>query len=70
MNFIKWDFYVDDGLKLVVILEEVISFIERSKELCCGSGLRLYKFFLNLKEVLESILVDDRVKGLVGIDIY
>lgn len=34
------DFYVDDGLKSVATAEEAISLIERSKELCCGSGLR------------------------------
>lgn len=39
-NFIKRDFYVDDGLKSVATAEEAISLIERSKELCCGSGLR------------------------------
>lgn len=69
-NFIKRDFYVDDGLKSVATPEEAISLIERSKELCCGSGLRLHKFLSNSKEVLESISADDRAKGLAGIDIH
>lgn len=64
------DFYVDDGLKSVATAEEAISLIERSKELCCGSGLRLHKFLSNSKEVLESIPADDRSKGLADIEIH
>ncbi|XP_062610192.1 uncharacterized protein LOC134271972 [Saccostrea cucullata] len=69
-NFIKRDFYVDDGLKSVATPEEAISIIERSKELCSRSGLKLHKFLSNSKEVLESIPVEERAKGLADIDIH
>ncbi|XP_062618078.1 uncharacterized protein LOC134279668 [Saccostrea cucullata] len=63
-------FYVDDGLKSVATPEEAISIIERSKELCSRSGLRLHKFLSNSKEVLESIPAEERAKGLADIDIH
>lgn len=58
VNFVRDNFYVDDGLKLVSIVVEV------------KGGLYFYKFIFNLREVLEMIFEDERVKGLKNLDFY
>ena len=68
-NFIRNDFYIDDGLKSAATVEEAVSAIERSMELCRNSGLRLHKFISNSKDVLKCISLENRTKGLTGNDI-
>ena len=41
-NFIRNDFYVDNGLKSVHSEGEVISLIKASQGICAKAGLRLY----------------------------
>ena len=68
-NFIRNNFYVDNGLKSVPTAREAIALIENTKKLCKKGGLRLHKFTSNSKEVLGSIPVDDRAKCLKDLDL-
>ena len=68
-NFIRGDFYVDDGLKSVPTVYEAIHLIEQSKKICAEGGLRLHKFMSNSKEVLEAIPPEDRAKGLSNLNL-
>lgn len=59
-DFVRRNFYVDDGLKSVASKEEAIHLIETTKELCHQSGFRLHKFVCNDREVLATIPVQQR----------
>ena len=63
-NFIRNDFYVDDGLKSVPTDTEAIDVITKSQNLCAKRGLRLHKIVSNSKKVMEMIAPEDRAKGL------
>ena len=68
-DFLRKDFYVDDGLTCLPDDDQAISLIKRSKEMCSKGGVKLHKFLSNSKTVLESIPPEDRVKGLVDVDL-
>ena len=68
-EFIKKNFYVDDGLKSVKNVESAISLIKKGIEICKKGGFRLCKFTANRKEVIESIEKEDRVKDIKNIDL-
>ncbi|XP_067950006.1 uncharacterized protein [Watersipora subatra] len=53
-EFIKKDFYVDDGLNSVETLEQAISLIHDARALCSKGNLRLHKFSSNNAEVLQQ----------------
>ena len=69
-NFLRKDFYVDDGLKSVSTTEEAIKLVQQSQEMCRKGGLRLHKFSSNSKEVLCTIPPEDRASDLKDIDIF
>ena len=54
-EFVRRDFYVDDGLKSVTSIPDATPLIEDTKELCRRGGFRLHKFTSNFKEVIEAI---------------
>ena len=58
-DFIRKDFYVDDGLKSVTTFKEALKLIEDSRRLCQLSGFHLHKFISNSKAVLQSIPLSD-----------
>ena len=68
-DFLCEDFYVDDGLKSLPIVEDAIKVIESSKSMCSAARLRLHKFASNRKEVLEALPVEDRAKDLKDLDL-
>ena len=68
-DFLRKNFYVDDGLKSVKMVNEAISLIEKSKTMCQRGGFRLHKFISNRKEVIESIPINDRAKGIKDLDL-
>ena len=59
-EFIRRNFYVDDGLRSVPDECSAISLAESRVKLCQKGGLRLCKFMSNSKSVLESIPKEDR----------
>ena len=46
-EFVRKDFYVDDGLKSFPSTSEAIRMIEAAKEMCRRGGFRLHKFTSN-----------------------
>ena len=69
-NFVRDDFYVDDGLKSVNSVSEAVSLIKQTKDLCARGGLRLHKFVSNSREVMESIPLNDRASGIKNLDMH
>ena len=68
-EFVKQDFYVDDGLKSVPSESEATSLIQSTKELCAKGGFNLHKFVSNSKNVLEAIHKDKRAKGVMELNL-
>lgn len=65
-DFLRKDFYVDDGLKSVSSVDEAVNMIKRGQTMCMNGGLRLHKFSSNSKEVLSLIPPEDRAMGLLN----
>lgn len=59
-DFVRKDFYVDDGLKSVALVDQAKSLISSTKSLCQKGGFRLHKFISNSREVLNSVPPEDR----------
>ncbi len=68
-NFLRRDFYVDDGLKSVSTHTEAVSLVHGVKEMCKRGGFNLHKFTSNQEEVIDSIPVKDRAQGIKEIDL-
>jgi len=68
-DFLRRDFYVDDGLKSVPTVEQAHELIKNTQSLCASDNLRLHKFASNRKEVLEALPADDRAKDLKNLDL-
>ena len=67
-NFVKRDFYVDDGLKSLKSVPEAMSVIQKTKDMLSQGGLRLHKFVSNSRDVLSAISPDDRATNLKDLD--
>ena len=65
-EFIRRDFYVDDGFKSVSNVDEAIGLIDKTKYMCAKAGLRLHKFVSNVIQYLEA---EDREKDLKDINL-
>ena len=63
-EFLRRDFYVDDGLKSVATARDAKKVISKTKEMCHRGGFNLHKFTSNRREVIEAIPTEDRVKGI------
>ena len=63
-EFLRKDFYVDDGLKSVPSTSDAKELICKTKEMSWPRGFNLHKFTSNKREVIEAIPVEDGVKGL------
>ena len=63
-DFLRHDFYVDDGLKSVCTTTQAIKLIHDAKEMCAKGGFRLHKFVSNNKEVIRSISEKDRAEDI------
>ena len=68
-DFIRNDFYMDDGLISVPSEEEAILIAYDSINLCAKAGLRLHKFTSNRRSVLEKIPESERAQSLKTLDI-
>ena len=68
-NFLRNDFYVDDGLKSVGTVQEAVKLIKNTKVMCDKGGFNLHKFVSNSKEVLKEIPESDRADGVRDIDL-
>ena len=68
-NFVRRDFYVDDGLKSVETSEEAISLIRNSQAICAKAGLKLHKIMSNKRDVLKEVAKEDRAEVARNIDL-
>lgn len=67
-EFVRHDFYVDDGLKSVPSVEQAIDLIENTKSLCKKGGFNLHKFISNRRQVIEAIPVKQYAKEIKELD--
>ena len=68
-EFLRRDFYVDDGLKSVPTVEKAVELVRSVKEMCKRGGFNLHKFVSNSKEVIQSIPVEDRAEDIKKLDL-
>ena len=68
VNFVRDNFYVDDGLKSVSTPTDAIDLLQKTKKLCKKGGFRLHKIISNNKEVIEAIPLEERAKGIQDLD--
>nr|XP_039271502.1 uncharacterized protein LOC120345955 isoform X3 [Styela clava] len=68
-DFVRDNFYVDDGLQSLETVNEAKLLIKNSTSLCAKAGLKLHKFVSNRREVLESIPECDRASSVKTIDL-
>ena len=68
-NYIRNNFYMDDGLTSVASVEQAVSLIERSRALCATAGLRLHKFISNKRDILQRMPESERAKSLKEVDL-
>lgn len=68
-EFVRRDFYVDDGLTSVETVKEAVELVRDVKELCKRGGFNLRKFTSNSKAVLEQIPIKDRADELKTLDL-
>ena len=69
VNFIRRDFYVDDGLTSVESVQDAVTLSRNTKEMCRRGGFKLHKFTSSHKEVIEAIAIEDRAEGIQSIDL-
>ena len=68
-EFIRKDFYVDDGLKSVPTTASAVELVKNVKAMCHQGGFNLHKFLSNSKDVIKSIPESDRTEGVKEIDL-
>ena len=68
-NFMRNDFYVDDGLKSVATAASAVELVKNVKAMCHQGGFNLHKFLSNNKEVIKNIPESDRAEGVKEIDL-
>ena len=68
-DFLRQDFYVDDGLKSLPNIPDTLSLIDKSTSMCRQGGFRLCKFVSNKREIIDRLAPDDRAKDLKDIDL-
>ena len=68
-NFVRQDFYVDDGLKSVPTAHDAIKLIEDVKTLCKRGGFRLQNFLSNDREVMKAIPSEDLASDIKNLDL-
>ncbi len=54
-EFIKRDFYVDDGLTSIQSIDDGVKLIKDAQEICGKGGLRLHKFLSNSRQLMETV---------------
>ena len=66
-NFVRNNFYIDDGLVSVPSVKEAIDLLQSSRNLCANAGLKLHKFVSNKLEVLECLPEIKILKNLLAL---
>ena len=58
-NFVRHNFYVDDGLTSTDNVDQAKELIKDTQALCAAKGLRLHKFISNEQGALKDVPVED-----------
>ena len=67
-EFVKNDFYVDDGLTSCSTSEEAIHLIKNTQSMLATANLRLHKIASNSTAVMKAIPLQDRADNLQNLD--
>ena len=67
-DFVKNDFYVDDGLTSCSTSEEAINLIKNTQSMLATANIRLHKVASNSATVMEAIPPEDRVDNMQNLD--
>ncbi|PIK56556.1 hypothetical protein BSL78_06524 [Apostichopus japonicus] len=68
-QFVKRNFYVDDGLTSVSTAKEAIDLLTNTRKMLAESNLNLHKIASNNRDVMEAFEPVDRAKDLQDIDL-
>ena len=68
-NFIRKNFYVDDGLTSTTSPETTVQLVKNTIDMCSSGGFELHKFTSNCPEVVTGIPETRRAKSLEQVDI-
>ena len=61
-EFLRKDFYVDDGLKSLATEQRAIDLVEDTRKMCRLAGLHLHKFISTSEKVIASVPAEDRAR--------
>jgi hypothetical protein len=67
-EFVRRDFYVDDGLTSCPTVSEARSLIERTQASLAGKGIRLHKISSNVPDVMKGLSREDLSTDLSRLD--
>ena len=68
-DFIKDDFYVDDGIKSVKSVKEAIAILKDSVEICKQGGFQLHKIISNHPAILRALCPKEEVQSVKSLDL-
>ena len=68
-DFIRHNFYVDDGLRSVKSVSDAVQLIQTSKDMCKKAGIRLHKFQSNSRKILEQLDPADPAEDMKNVDL-
>ncbi|PIK33033.1 hypothetical protein BSL78_30155 [Apostichopus japonicus] len=68
-DFLKRNFYVDDGLRSVDKVSNAIKLIEDVTSICAQGSLRLHKFISNNRDVMSAIPKSEQAKEVKDLDL-
>ena len=69
INTVRRNFYVDDCLKSLPLVEDAVSHVDELRSLLQRGGFRLTKWISNSREVLESIPESERAQEIKKLDL-
>ncbi|XP_043213923.1 uncharacterized protein LOC122377676 [Amphibalanus amphitrite] len=68
-EFVRKNFYIDDGLTSVDSEDEAIDLIDSTRKMCTRGGFTLHKLLSNSVKVLESVSPESRCSELQSLDV-
>ena len=69
-QFVRRNFYVDDGLASLPTGEQAVALIKTTQAMLATANLRLHKIVSNSVEVMEAFPTEDRGKGVRDLDLH
>ena len=69
-NFVRRDFYVDDGLTSTTDVDSAVALAKSTIDLCAKGGFNLHKFASNEPEVLKQLPAKTLAKNLQEVEVF